>query len=421
MPRSTPPLSISSLGLLTIHLTGISRYVLLRWEAVDAWLIIDDRQELVPAIRTELASLGAEVELHTAADADPALRSLASSPVRRLVMRAENESVDCLDLVCRALRTTPQLEVIICSKRFDVIDGPTSLATGVCFVGDPREAAAVESPGVQRSPRNDGRPLTRPDIVDVVRMVSQSGQTRVLEVSSSTGRGALGFTKGSLTHASTGNLTGSEAFFQMVLWEESTFEGVESNAYLERDANISTPTNELLRETVYFRIALERDVLELPQSPEGASDGRGCLGVAQWWEMATEEKRSIVRVLVGYSPKTSCGCVRAFTEEFADHLKPVKRWISEPKIGPTFVRLHNEDESILNLTFIAMIPGNRFLFETFARSSEAVVICRSGDDSDPETWRDWVPEGIRVVTSEEYITGNGESCPALRRLVEDEG
>jgi hypothetical protein len=389
-------------------------------EAVDAWLIIDSRQDLFPAIRAELASLGAEVELQIASEAGPALRSLENSNVMRIVMRAEDDPVDCLDLVCRALRTTPQLEVVICSKRFDVIDGPTSLATGVCFVADPREAAAVESPRVQRSSRNDGRPLKRPDIVDVVRIVSQSGQTRVLEVSSSTGRGALGFTNGFLTHASTGNLTGSEAFFQMVLWEESTFEGVESNAYLEREANISTPTNELLRETVYFRIALEGDVLELRQPPEEAPEGRGCLGVAQWWGKATEEKRSIVRVLVGYSPKTSCGCVRTFTDEFADHLKPVKRWISEPKIGPTFVRLHNEDESILNLTFITMIPGNRFLFETFARSSEAVVICRSGDDSGPETWRDWVPEGIRVVTSEEHITGNGESCPALQRLVEDE-
>ena len=387
---------------------------------MDAWLIIDSRQDLFPAIRAELASLGAEVELQIASEAGPALRSLENSNVMRIVMRAEDDPVDCLDLVCRALRTTPQLEVVICSKRFDVIDGPTSLATGVCFVADPREAAAVESPRVQRSSRNDGRPLKRPDIVDVVRIVSQSGQTRVLEVSSSTGRGALGFTNGFLTHASTGNLTGSEAFFQMVLWEESTFEGVESNAYLEREANISTPTNELLRETVYFRIALEGDVLELRQPPEEAPEGRGCLGVAQWWGKATEEKRSIVRVLVGYSPKTSCGCVRTFTDEFADHLKPVKRWISEPKIGPTFVRLHNEDESILNLTFIAMIPGNRFLFETFARSSEAVVICRSGDDSGPETWRDWVPEGIRVVTSEEHITGNGESCPALQRLVEDE-
>lgn len=387
---------------------------------MDAWLIIDSRQDLFPAIRAELASLGAEVELQIASEAGPALRSLENSNVMRIVMRAEDDPVDCLDLVCRALRTTPQLEVVICSKRFDVIDGPTSLATGVCFVADPREAAAVESPRVQRSSRNDGRPLKRPDIVDVVRIVSQSGQTRVLEVSSSTGRGALGFTNGFLTHASTGNLTGSEAFFQMVLWEESTFEGVESNAYLEREANISTPTNELLRETVYFRIALEGDVLELRQPPEEAPEGRGCLGVAQWWGKATEEKRSIVRVLVGYSPKTSCGCVRTFTDEFADHLKPVKRWISEPKIGPTFVRLHNEDESILNLTFITMIPGNRFLFETFARSSEAVVICRSGDDSGPETWRDWVPEGIRVVTSEEHITGNGESCPALQRLVEDE-
>ena len=388
---------------------------------MDAWLIIDDRQDLVPAIRAELASLGAEVELQTAADADPALRSLASSPVRRLVMRAEDNSVDCLDLVCRALQTSPQLEVVICSKRFDVIDGPTSLATGVCFVADPRKAAAVESPQVTRSSRNDGRSLFRPDIVDVVRIVSQSGQTRVLEVKDPLGRGALGFTDGSLTHASTGHLTGSEAFFQMVLWEESTFEGVDSNSYLEREASISTPTNELLRETVYFRIALEGDVLELPQPLEVTTEGGGCLPVAQWWAKATEEKRPIVRVLVGYSPKTSCGCVQAFTDEVADHLEPVKRWISEPKIGPTFVRLHNEDESILNLTFIAMIPGNRFIFETFARSSEAVVICRSGDDSGPETWHDWVPEGVRVVTSEEYISGNGESCPALQRLVEDEG
>ena len=68
-----------------------------------------------------------------------------------------------------------------------------------------------------------------------------------------------------------------------------------------------------------------------------------------------------------------------------------------------------------------MIPGNRFIFETFARSSEVVVICRSGDDSSDEAWQDWVPEAVRVVPSMEHITGNGEPCPALQRLVEDDG
>jgi len=394
---------------------------LLRLEAVDAWLIIDGRQDLFPTIREELASLGAEVELQIATDADPAVRSLANSTVRRLVMRAEDGSVDCLDLVCRALHTAPRLEVVICSDRIDLIDGPTSLATGVRFVAGPREAAAVESPHKRPSSQDDdGSPL-RPDIVDVVRIISQSGQTRTLEVTGAAGSGALGFIDGSLTHASDGYLTGNEAFFQMVLWEESLFKGIDSSGYLEGASNISAPTTELLQEAVSLREAIEGDILEAPQPIEVAPEGGGCLGVAQWWARATEEKKSIVRVLVGYSPKTSCSCVRAFTEEIAGHLNPVKKWISEPKIGPTFVRLHSEDGTILNLTFIAMTPNNRFFFETFARSSEAVVICRSGDNTGPEAWRDWVPEGVRVVVSEESVAGNPEHCPALERLVEDEG
>jgi len=388
---------------------------------VDAWLIIDGRQDLFPTIRTELASLGAHVELQIATDADPAIRSLTDSAVRRLVMCAEDDSVDCLDLVCRALHTAPKLEVVICSDRLDLIDGPTSLATGVRFVSGPKEAAAVESPENQPRSQNDDQPPLRPDIVDVVRIVSQSGQTRTLEVTGTAGSGALGFIGGSLTHASAGYLTGNEAFFQMVLWEESTFNGIDSNDYLEGESNISAPTNELLQEAVRLREVIEGDIHEAPQPIEAASEGGGCLGVAQWWARATEEKQSIVRVLVGFSPKTSCGCVRAFTEEVAGHIKPVKKWISEPKIGPTFVRLHSEDGTILNLTFIAMTPGNRFFFETFARSSEAVVICQSGDNGGPEAWRDWVPEGVRVVASEESIAGNGEHCPALQRLVEDEG
>jgi ABC-type sulfate transport system substrate-binding protein len=68
-----------------------------------------------------------------------------------------------------------------------------------------------------------------------------------------------------------------------------------------------------------------------------------------------------------------------------------------------------------------MTPENRFLFETFARSSETVIICRSGETGDFEAWRDWVPEGVRVVESKESVAGNPVHCPALRRLVEDEG
>jgi len=250
--------------------------------------------------------------------------------------------------------------------------------------------------------------------------VSHSHQTRVLEVNGSEGRGALGFVDGSLTHASTGHLIGGDAFFQMVLWEKSSFKGVDSNKYLDREATVSIPTAELLQEAVSLRKALEADVLEAPQPIEVAPEGTGCLGVGEWWARATEEKRPIVRLLVGYSPKTSCGCVRAFTSEVADQLNPIKQWTSVPKDGPSFVRLHSEDGTILNLTFLAMIPSNRFFFETFARSSEAVVICRSGDNGGPEAWRDWVPEGVRVVASEESISGNGEHCPALQRLVEDE-
>ena len=383
-------------------------------------MIIDGRQDLFPAIRAELASLGAEVELQIESEADPALRSLENSNVRRIVMRADDDAVDCLDMACRALHTSPQLEVVICSERYDRIDEPTSLATGVCFVADPREAAAVESPEEHPSSRDDDQSLLRPDIVDVVRIVSHSHQTRVLEVNGSEGRGALGFVDGSLTHASTGHLIGGDAFFQMVLWEKSSFKGVDSNKYLDREATVSIPTAELLQEAVSLRKALEADVLEAPQPIEVAPEGTGCLGVGEWWARATEEKRPIVRLLVGYSPKTSCGCVRAFTSEVADQLNPIKQWTSVPKDGPSFVRLHSEDGTILNLTFLAMIPSNRFFFETFARSSEAVVICRSGDNGGPEAWRDWVPEGVRVVASEESISGNGEHCPALQRLVEDE-
>jgi hypothetical protein len=389
---------------------------------VDEWLIVDGGQDLSPTIRAELATLGAEVELRIVEDADPDIGSLANSAVRRLVMRAGDGSADCLDLVCRALQASPQLEIVICSDRLDRVDGPTSLATGVCIVSGPREAAAVGSPEAQPSSRNDDRPSPRPNIVDVVRIVSHSGKTRVLEVDGPFGRGALGFVDGILTHASTGHLIGSEAFFQMVLWEESTFRSVVSTRYLECEVNISERTAELLQEAVKLLEALEGDVFEASQPIEVAPDAGRCLGgVVQWWARATEGERSIVRVLVGFSPNTSCRCVRAFTEEVADHLKPVKRWISEPKIGPTFVRLHSEDGSILNLTFIAMTSENRFLFETFARSSETVIICRSGETGEFETRHDWVPEGVRVVESEESVAGNPVNCPALQRLVEDEG
>jgi len=389
---------------------------------VDEWLIIDGGQDLSPTIRAELATLGAEIELRIVEDADPDIGSLANSAVRRLVMRAGDGSADCLDLVCRALQASPQLEIVICSDRLDRIDGPTSLATGVCIVSGPREAATVGSPEAQPSSRNDDRSPPRPNIVDVVRIVSHSGKTRVLEVDGPYGRGALGFVDGILTHASTGHLIGSDAFFQMVLWDESTFRSVVSTRYLECEVNISERTAELLQEAVKLQKALEGDVLEASQPIEAALDAGGCLGgVVQWWERASEGERPIVRVLVAYPPETPCKCVRSFTEQVATHVKPVKRWVSEPKIGPTFVRLHSENGTILNLTFIAMKPSNRFFFETFAWSSETVVICQSGESSGAEPWRDWVPEGVRVVVSEESVAGNPVNCPALQRLVEDDG
>ena len=278
------------------------------------------------------------------------------------------------------------------------------------------EAVALGAPKGQLRKRQPGGPLRRPDIVDVVRIVAHAGQSRALRVSSDQGDGVLGFVNGSPIHAAAGHLRGNDAFLQMVLWEESRFAAFEASELLGGDANITAPLEELLQEAVGLRVAIEGD----HETLDLAADESSSTDVLRWWARATARDKAIVRVLIGFDTDATCGCVQTFSEVLADELKPIKHWVSEPEDGPSFVRVHVEDGGVLSLTFLPMEARNRFYFETFCQTSDAVVICRADETDEIMGWRECIPSSVSSVVCNDCGAGGDGMCPAVRRLVEQE-
>ncbi len=138
-----------------------------------------------------------------------------------------------------------------------------------------------------------------------------------------------------------------------------------------------------------------------------------------WWHRILLRYPGGIRVLVA-----SCRTVGREQIEEAVALVATSLHASRPTStyasdGPSFVRMRPADGGILSLTFLPTGRKHRFLFETFVRSIDAVLLCSDvcpcGERHD---WGSVVPKGVRVVTMDEPSALHRELGRALRALGE---
>ncbi len=374
------------------------------------WLVVSEDLELAGSLKGCLTGGSAEIQVNAAHDSAECQWAIENLDIDRIVISAAGDSVDRISFICAAFRKFPGLKVVIISEKCSQIGVHTSPGGDVHFVESFDETTMIPLPN-----RTSDYSARRTDIIDVVLIGQHAGLSQAIRVNSPQGFGFLGFVNGSLAYASTDHLIGKNAFLQMALWAGSSFECLDTNDEIGGEANISGSVSELIAIAADLRSAVEGDVPEI----EGDTLTLPLLGVstpgvvAKWTSSATPH-RAIVRVLVGFDPCAPCDCVQAFLHRIAHDLKPVKQWSSEPSDGPSFVRVHTVEGGVLSLTFVPMNAKNRFYFETFASSSDAVVICSTqSSNGEMKNWRAVVPEGVQFMTSRRSEGSTSESCPGL--------
>ena len=138
-----------------------------------------------------------------------------------------------------------------------------------------------------------------------------------------------------------------------------------------------------------------------------------------WWHNVLLRYPGGIRVLVA-----SCRTVGREQIEDAVALVATSLHASGPTStyasdGPSFVRMRPADGGILSLTFLPTGKKHRYLFETFVRSIDAVLLC--SDDCPCGEKHDWgsaVPKGVRVITMAEPSARHRDLGRALRALGE---
>jgi len=152
----------------------------------------------------------------------------------------------------------------------------------------------------------------------------------------------------------------------------------------------------------------------LESSPSAASDSI----TPPWWANLKRRSPGGVRVLVGYSPETS-------PEGILDSVRSLSRSLRLPcpvlalsQSGPSFARLRPEGGGIVSLTFLPLLQKNRYLFDTFLRGVELVILDGEGCAGDALHWDQAVPPEARLVCLPRLATLDREIMPLLADFAE---
>jgi len=153
------------------------------------------------------------------------------------------------------------------------------------------------------------------DLFDVAQLLCLSGRTRALSLRFVAASGALVFREGQLVHASAGEISGEEAFFEMVGWAGGSFENMDPFSPGDFPDNIEVPTMHLLMEAARRKDELAHDriggIAETPaedsleeatHGPSPAQPTQDLLGDDFWEDLARVQQRVAERLYEAAAP-----------------------------------------------------------------------------------------------------------------------
>lgn len=136
------------------------------------------------------------------------------------------------------------------------------------------------------------------------------------------------------------------------------------------------------------------------------------------WSRFQERFPGGLRILVAHSVQSAASeeLPRAATE-LAEALGVPNLATAVSPVGPSFLRFRPPSGGLLSLTFLPMSRRNRYLFETFTGSVEAILLCGWCDgEEEAAAWTSLVPPTVDLEVLE-HTRGLGlELVAALRRL-----
>jgi len=384
-------------------------------------LVVDRGDGLISRIRGEVDRSRAGTDVVAVADGDAAARELERRAFDVVVASIDHADTDVFDLALGAVGSRPRIErLVLVGRGAGRIEMRSVLGGRVRFIDEVADPLVVDG-GSEGFTDGEQPPWIRfehLEMLDLVRIAALSGSNLAIRLRCLEGDGILAFADGKVVHASTSELVGDDAFFQMILWRCGPVERLPTERRRCYAPNIARPMTDLMDEASRFReLLVDRCV----DPPSGRAIQPAAVQVpTPEWRQRLARRLAGVQVVIACLGECRGDCCRRLAEHLSKELDAAAPSPPHPTGRPAFLRIHPGGGGEINLTLIPRMSRHRFLFETLAAGADAVVVCdryaASGDG-----WWDRIPFGVPKAASESPDPADWGVIELLQGLPDESG
>jgi CheY-like chemotaxis protein len=217
-------------------------------------LILDDEQDILEIYQEILARLPSQPEIHVADNGARAIALLESTTFHLLLIDLRMPQMDGFQVLVIVRRKFPSLRVVVMTSSEDEQFRARAYAMGIdLYMEKPKTGKeiinfvdCIESL-LEREEMGGFRGVQSKTLVDIIQLECFTQSSAILKITTSTGEGRIWLQRGDIIDAATGELSGRDAFLEMLRWKSGNFEIMPHD--LPRPRTIFSSYESLLMET----------------------------------------------------------------------------------------------------------------------------------------------------------------------------
>ena len=217
-------------------------------------LILDDEHDILEIYQEILARLPSQPEIHTADNGARAIALLESEPFNLLLVDLRMPTMDGFQVLAIVRRKFPALRVVVMTAAEDEQFRARAYAMGIdLYMEKPKTGKeiinfvdCIESL-LEREEAGGFRGVQSKTLVDIIQLECLTQSSAILKITTATGEGRIWVQRGEIYDAASNDLSGKEAFLEMLRWRTGNFEILPSD--IPRPRTIFSNYESLLMET----------------------------------------------------------------------------------------------------------------------------------------------------------------------------
>ncbi len=227
---------------------------LFRMAARQKILILDDEQDILEIYQEILARLPSQPEIHTSDNGARAIALLESEPFNLLLVDLRMPQMDGFQVLAIVRRKFPALRVVVMTAAEDEQFRARAYAMGIdLYMEKPRTGKeiinfvdCIESL-LEREEQGGFRGVQSKTLIDIIQLECLTQSSAILKITTANAEGRIWVQRGEIIDAATGDLSGRDAFLEMLRWKTGNFEILPSDT--PRPRTIFSSYESLLMET----------------------------------------------------------------------------------------------------------------------------------------------------------------------------